>query len=79
MRPKNSRASKDGWLWGDYSGEKLQERARSFEPPYPRPPSNFGMNCLNCHTIAARESTFSDLAICRNPKLEKSQHRVLAS
>jgi len=58
---KNADASKDGWLWGDYNANKASKMGDSFKPPFPGPRRGFGTACLNCHTIAKDQSTFSDL------------------
>lgn len=53
---KDSRGSKDGWFWGEFfEGMTFDDN----EPPFRYPWASFGQYCVNCHSTAEREYTFS--------------------
>jgi hypothetical protein len=58
---KDSRGSKDGWYWSEVFVGMSPDAATSFKPPYSYPNGGFGHYCLNCHSSASNEHTFSAL------------------
>lgn len=53
---KDSRASKDGWFWGEfYEGMTFDDN----RAPFQYPTAGFGTACLRCHATANQEFLFS--------------------
>jgi len=57
---KNSKASHDGWLWGEVWNNPTFP-PMNFNDPYQYPNAGYGLYCLRCHASASKESTFASL------------------
>jgi hypothetical protein len=56
---KNSKASRDGWFWGEvWNSENFP---MNFTDPFQYPNAGYGLYCLRCHASAEKEHTFSTL------------------
>ena len=56
---KNSKASRDGWFWGEvWNSETFP---MNFTDPFQYPNAGYGLYCLRCHASAEKEQTFSTL------------------
>jgi hypothetical protein len=56
---KNSKASRDGWFWGEvWNSETFP---MNFTDPFQYPNAGYGLYCLRCHASAEKEHTFSTL------------------
>jgi hypothetical protein len=52
---KDEKGSADGWFWGEFfEGMAFDDDKLPFQ--YPR--AGFGIDCLQCHASAEKESTF---------------------
>jgi hypothetical protein len=60
---KDSKASKDGWFWGDLwtSSPPMPKPSASYNPPFSVPNEGFGAACIHCHASAEKEFTFASL------------------
>jgi hypothetical protein len=60
---RDSRGSKDGWLWGSWDPKSTEASQLDWPPPVnlPYPWMGSGYYCLNCHASARDESTFSSV------------------
>ena len=63
---KDSKGSKDGWFWGEYSYNKRCDEPIVVDDydsyPYAKAPhAGFGLYCSRCHSSAEKEMTFSSL------------------
>ena len=63
---KDSKGSKDGWFWGEYSYNKICNEPIEVDDydsyPYAKAPdAGFGLYCARCHASAKTEMTFSAL------------------
>jgi len=58
---KDSKASKDGWFWGDLwtSNPPMPKPSDSFKPPFNVLNEGFGLSCLHCHASSEKETTFA--------------------
>jgi cytochrome c553 len=58
---KDSKASKDGWFWGDLwtSNPPMPKPSDSFKPPFNVLGEGFGLSCLHCHASSEKETTFA--------------------
>jgi len=56
---KNSKASWDGWFWGEvWNSENFP---MNFTDSFQYPNAGYGLYCLRCHASAEKEHTFSTL------------------
>ena len=58
---KNSKASHDGWFWGEVWNNPTFT-PMNFNDPYQYPNTGYGLYCARCHASAEKESTFSTLS-----------------
>jgi hypothetical protein len=63
---RNSKASKDGWFWGEVWYSADPNRRMKFHDPYQYPNAGYGLYCLRCHSSAEKEHTFAALDNMRN-------------
>ncbi|HEY2169981.1 MAG TPA: hypothetical protein VGJ30_10185 [Candidatus Angelobacter sp.] len=56
---KNSKASRDGWFWGEVWNSETYPM--NFADPFQYPNAGYGLYCLRCHASAEKEHTFSTL------------------
>ena len=56
---KNSKASRDGWFWGEVWNSETSPM--NFTDPFQYPNAGYGLYCLRCHASAEKDYTFSSL------------------
>jgi hypothetical protein len=56
---KNSKASRDGWFWGEVWNSDAYPM--NFTDQFQYPNAGYGLYCLRCHASAEKEHTFSTL------------------
>jgi hypothetical protein len=71
---KNSKASRDGWFWGElWNSETFP---MNFADPFQYPNAGYGLYCLRCHASAEKEHTFSTLNNIKGAPGWPLQYRV---
>ena len=58
---RNSKASKDGWFWGEVWYSTNPANRMKFHDPFQYPNAGYGLYCLRCHSSAENEHTFATL------------------
>lgn len=59
---RNSKASRDGWFWGEVWYSSSPSGGMDFNDPFQYPNTGYGLYCVRCHASAANEFTFSSLS-----------------
>lgn len=73
---KNSKASRDGWFWGELYNSK--DAPLNFKAPnrFQYPNTGYGLYCLRCHASAEKELTFASLSNIKDAPGFPLQYRV---
>jgi hypothetical protein len=73
---KNSKASRDGWFWGELYNSR--EHPIDFKKPnkFQYPNTGYGIYCLRCHASAEKELTFASLKNIKGAPGFPLQYRV---